>query len=93
VAVGPIEQDLQQHLGVSEVCIFSHINQRGREELIIAVESAVRPPADKLQDVIRKFAMFERVSVAFRAQFPRTESGAQKVRRADLKASLTRAGT
>jgi acyl-coenzyme A synthetase/AMP-(fatty) acid ligase len=92
VAVGPIEQELQRQLGVDEVCVFAHINDAGREELIVAMETATRPPEHKLRDVVRRFNMFERINFALRDKFPRTETGTQKVKRAALKAMLTKRG-
>ena len=88
VPVAPFEQDLQRMFDGAEVCVFSHLNAKGDEELVIAIESATRPSAPKLQDAVRMFTEFGQVRFVMRSQFPRTDDTARKVRRAALKALL-----
>jgi len=82
---GPIEQALEQALGVAEVCLLQGVAVDGAEELVVAVRS--REPLDA-SAVLRRLGpseIFERVRVEVFADFPRTDGGTQKTRRAALR--------
>ena len=83
LAVAPIEQDLQRHLDVDEVCLFGHANNTGQEELIVAIKSSSRPPQAKLDHIRAEFKSFDVVRFHVMDEFPRTDIG--KVRRVVLK--------
>lgn len=87
VAVGPLEQTIQQQLGAHEVCVFSGLNAAGEDELVIAIESDSELPNEKLTLISRQFTHFDKVRFSFLQQFPRTE-GTGKVRRAELRRNL-----
>jgi acyl-coenzyme A synthetase/AMP-(fatty) acid ligase len=90
VAVAPIEMDLRRYLEADEVCLFGHLDDAGKEELIVAIQSSSVPPQTKLEHVRKEFHFFETVRFAVLKEFPRTDTGTGKVRRAILKNLLTR---
>ncbi len=85
VAVGPIELAIKKHLGVREICLFTNIDEAGREELIVAIEADSMPPQEKLDDVKADFEAFKHVGFSCMKQFPYSLTGSGKVRRAELK--------
>ncbi|HEY8084964.1 MAG TPA: class I adenylate-forming enzyme family protein [Methylophilaceae bacterium] len=85
LAVTPMEQIIQQYLGIDEVCLFSAMNERGEDELVIAIRSDHAPPVSELQELHPNFKRFESVRVAALKEFPRAESGMRKVHRAALR--------
>jgi acyl-coenzyme A synthetase/AMP-(fatty) acid ligase len=87
-AVGPIEQSVSDLLQVDETCLFVHLNDAGQEELIVAIQSDKKPPQEKLDHIPREFPSFERIRIAVFKEFPRTDTGTRKVRRADLKSLI-----
>ena len=87
-AVGPIEQWIQQYLEVDEVCVFSGFNAAGQNEVVIAVKSDKVPPNERLAFIRREFEQFDTVRLAVLRDFPRTEAGTGKVRRAELRKIL-----
>ena len=87
IAVGPIEQAIQQQLGVGEVCVFSGLNAAGEDELVIAIESDSELPSEKRILISRQFTHFDKVRFSFLQLFPRAE-GTGKVRRAELRRNL-----
>jgi len=88
IAVGPIEQAIQQQLGAEEVCVFSGLNAAGEDELVIAVKSDSEPPNEALSSISRQFALFDKVRFSFFREFPGAETGTGKVRRAELRKIL-----
>ena len=88
VAVGPIEESICRLLQVDEACLFTHLNDAGQEELLVAIQSDRKPAPEKLNYITREFAFFERIRFAGFREFPRTDTGTRKVRRADLKAFI-----
>jgi acyl-coenzyme A synthetase/AMP-(fatty) acid ligase len=84
-AVAPIEQEIQHHLQVNEVCIFSGLSEEGHEELIIALESDRMIPRSQLEAVAARFFRFDRVRFSIRGEFPRTETGTRKTNRVLLR--------
>jgi acyl-coenzyme A synthetase/AMP-(fatty) acid ligase len=88
-AVGPIEHEIQQQLGVDEVCLFSGLNAAGNEVLAVAVQSTRQLSRSEVEVVVRRYApFFERVRVTVFSEFPRTETRARKTRRSVLKKLL-----
>jgi len=87
-AVGPIEQLICQYLAVDEACLFTNLNDLGQEEVIIAIQSQTRPPADQLNRIKQHFSSFDRIRFAFLQEFPRTDTMTRKVRRRELKALI-----
>jgi acyl-coenzyme A synthetase/AMP-(fatty) acid ligase len=85
IAAGPIEQRIQDLLGVSTACLFSFLNDNGKEELVVAIEAAKAPPQSQLDKISQEFKSFERVRFEVLQEFPRTEAGMQKIKRAELK--------
>src|SRR5262249_36111581 len=87
--VGPIEHEIQQKLGVDEVCLFSGLNAGGEEGLAVAVQSTRELARSEVEVVVRRYApFFERVRVRVFSEFPRTETGTRKTRRSVLKKLL-----
>ena len=84
-AVTPIEHEIQQLLGVDEVCLFSGLNAAGKEELAVAIQSSRQLSRLEVEVVARRCAPFETVRVTVFNEFPRTETEARKTRRSVLK--------
>src|SRR5262249_3188696 len=84
-AVAPIEQAIQRDLKVDEVCLFSGLNKQGYEEVVVAIQSNREIEKTELESVAHKFFPSERVRFAIYREFPRTETGMRKVKRALLK--------
>jgi hypothetical protein len=57
------------------------------------MQSDRKPPTEKLHHIEREFASFESIRFAVFREFPRTDTGTRKVRRADLKALILAKGT
>jgi acyl-coenzyme A synthetase/AMP-(fatty) acid ligase len=85
VAAAPIEQKVQDLLGVNAACIFSLLNDDGKEELVVAIETSEAPPQSQLDRIAREFKSFEQVRFEILQEFPRTDAGMQKIRRAELR--------
>jgi len=85
VSVGPLEQEVQQRLGVQSVCIFGGLDGKGRETLVIAIETDRAPARSDLEKVVMRFKVFERIEVKILRQFPRTQAGMQKIKRTELR--------
>jgi acyl-coenzyme A synthetase/AMP-(fatty) acid ligase len=88
IAVAPIEQAIQRDLNVEEVCLFSGLNKQGYEEVVVAIQSNQEIEKSKLEVVARKFFPSERVRFTIHREFPRTETGMRKIKRALLKKLL-----
>ena len=86
LAVAPIEAAIARRLKASEVCLFSGLDDRGREEVVIAVESETPPPAGDLEKVARRFQRFGQVRVVIKRRLPRGTTG--KVLRLQLRQTL-----
>ncbi|HEY7986015.1 MAG TPA: AMP-binding protein [Methylophilaceae bacterium] len=85
LAVTPMEAVIQQYLGIDEVCLFSGMNARGEDELVIAIQSDRVPEIADLQALHPNFKRFESVRVTAVKEFPRAESGMRKVQRTALR--------
>jgi acyl-coenzyme A synthetase/AMP-(fatty) acid ligase len=84
-AVTPIEHEIQQLLGVDEVCLFCGPNAAGNEELAVAIQSSRQLSRSEVEAVARRCAPFETVRVTVFNEFPRTETETRKTRRSVLK--------
>ena len=58
VAVAPVEMAEQRLLKVDEVCLFSGLDEMGKEELVVAVESDRELPGAELEQLTREFPSF-----------------------------------
>lgn len=86
LAVAPLELRLQNLLEVNDVCLFSGLTTAGNSELIVAIETKKEKlPRVKLDKAARQFPSFETVRFSFHQEFPRTETGTQKVKREVLR--------
>ena len=85
LATAPIEQAIQRDLQVDEVCLFSGLSEQGHEELIVAIQSDRKIQMSQLEAVARRFPRFDKVRFSIRSEFPRTETGLRKTKRALLK--------
>lgn len=85
VATGPIEEVVQQVLGVKVVCVFSGLEPSGEDRLVVALETS--EPIDKrqLQRVVAKLPSGTSVRFVGLRQFPRNQSGTQKINRIALR--------
>lgn len=88
VAAAPVEQAIQDWLGVQDVCIFSGICADGEDEVVVALETDKQLSAEQLDALRRQLAGFERVRLILSAQFPRTATGTNKVNRKALRRQL-----
>jgi acyl-coenzyme A synthetase/AMP-(fatty) acid ligase len=85
VATAPLEHEIQQMLGVEEVCLFSGLNSKGEEALVIAIQWQHGIPKSKLEGVAAKFPRFEKVRFLIRREFPRLSGSRRKINRTLLK--------
>ncbi len=84
-AVAPMELQLQQALDVEEVCMFSGLAEDGVEEVVIAVQTKRMIPPEDFQRALGGSKIWERVRVVVLREFPRTDTGLKKTRRAELR--------
>jgi acyl-coenzyme A synthetase/AMP-(fatty) acid ligase len=85
VATAPIEEAVQQALGVNVVCVFSGLDQSGEDGLVVALETSESIDKSKLQSVVSKLPSGTLVRFVGMREFPRTQSGTQKVNRIALR--------
>ena len=85
LAVAPLEQRVQEQLDVETVCLFSGLDRTGVEELVVVIEGEHGPSRDEMQKLAAIFPQFERLRFEMMRKFPRTETGMQKIRRAELR--------
>lgn len=90
IAVGPLEQQIQQSLSVENVCLFGGLGENGREELVVAIEADRMPPPAGLHRIAKAFSAFENVRFEHFVSFPRTEGGMQKIKRMELRKRVFR---
>ncbi|MFC4441217.1 AMP-binding protein [Caulobacter henricii] len=88
-AVAPLEALIQDELSAEDVCLFIHNTAEGDEEMIVAVQSQVRPSEGAVERIKARFSGIDRLRVETMAEFPRSDSGTRKVQRSVLKAMLT----
>jgi acyl-coenzyme A synthetase/AMP-(fatty) acid ligase len=94
IAVAPLEDAIQRHLQVEAVCLFSGLNGKGEDELVVAIQSHRDVPRHKL-DAISRLDVIAGVVAAFGGfrfviltDFPRTQSGMNKIQRSALRTRL-----
>ena len=85
IAVAPLEQKIQDFLRVNAVCLFSFLDDNGKEELVVAIEANEAPPQPLLDKISHEYMSFERVRFEVLREFPRTEAGMQKIKRLELR--------
>jgi acyl-coenzyme A synthetase/AMP-(fatty) acid ligase len=85
VSAAPIEQEIQRFLGVDEVCLFSGLSEQGHEVVIVAIQSDRKIPRSQLKAVARQLPRYGTVRFSIQREFPRTETGTGKTKRALLK--------
>ena len=85
LAVAPLEQRVQEHLGVETVCLFSGLDKMGVEELVVVIEGDQVPSRDEMKKLAATFPQFERLRFETMSRFPRTEAGMQKVKRSEIR--------
>lgn len=91
IASAPTEQKLQRFLGVDEVCLFTHRNDAGQDEIIVAVLTR-DPLSEQYREYVREiFRTFESVKIRTFDEFPRTASISQKTNRIELRRRLIQA--
>jgi|SRR5579871_2806433 len=88
IPVAPLEEKIQRALSVAHACVFSRLNAAAEEEILIAVESVVRPSDETLANAILGIRGFDRVRWTFLDRFPRTEGGLTKTNRRKLRKLL-----
>jgi acyl-coenzyme A synthetase/AMP-(fatty) acid ligase len=94
VALAPLEDAIQRHLQVEAVCMFSGLNSKGEDELVVAIQSQAGVPRQKLdsvraiEGVARVVAAFGGFRFAIMKDFPRTQAGMSKIQRAELRRRL-----
>ena len=79
------EQEIQRNLQAEEVCLFSGLNRRGEDELIIAIQTSRTIFQSELETIARTFPRFEKVRFSIRAEFPHMPTGRRKINRTLLK--------
>jgi acyl-coenzyme A synthetase/AMP-(fatty) acid ligase len=85
VATAPIEEVVQQALGINVVCVFSGLDQNGEDGLVVALETSEPIDKSKLQSVVSKLPSGTLVRFVGLREFPRNQSGTQKVNRIALR--------
>jgi acyl-coenzyme A synthetase/AMP-(fatty) acid ligase len=96
VAVAPLEQAIQHAIGADEVCAFTGLTRKGRDEMVVAVQSATlvadQALADRVAGIVARFlpavAPVEHLRVMTFAEFPRDEIGLRKTRRSALRKQI-----
>jgi hypothetical protein len=54
-AVAPMEQAIQRHLQVDEVCLFSGLSKQGHEEVVVAIQTDRNIPRSQLESLASNF--------------------------------------
>ncbi len=83
--VGPIEQRIQQSLGVDEVCLFTGLSESGVEELVVAIQSGRDHDEAEVKQALGASNLFEHIRVETFRAFPRTTAGLAKTLRGELR--------
>lgn len=88
MAVAPVEQAIQDLLGVSQVCVFNGIDAQGLDEVLVVWEGVKEPSQAMQAELRRQLAAFERVRFLMHPLFPRTRTGTNKVDRRALRLAI-----
>ncbi len=83
-AVAPLEEKVQQILGVNGVCLFGRINDTGDNELAVAYEAASPVLKDRMERVASEFTTFSQIRFVRFDKFPRASEGLQKINRGEV---------
>lgn len=92
-AAAPVEQAVQEYLGVDAVCLFATLTDDGQEMLVVALESAEPVPEAGFDRIRSEFSSFARVRIEVMPAFPRTRGGQRKIDRMALRRQLLASGT
>jgi acyl-coenzyme A synthetase/AMP-(fatty) acid ligase len=84
-AAAPMEQEIQRHLGVDEVCLFSGLSKQGHEHVVVAIQSDRSIPRSQLEEVASNFRRVKRVRFSIHRAFPRAQNGMKKTNRRELR--------
>ena len=84
-SVSPIEDKIQNFLGVNTACLFSGINDAGEDEVVVAIESEQWPHKSHLNHLGHEFKQFDQIRFAIVYPFPRTQTGSKKIDRVALR--------
>jgi len=84
-ATAPIEDFVQQALGVNVACVFSGLDQSGEDSLVFALETTEPIDKKKLQGVVAELPSGTAARFVPLQEFPRTKSGTNKVNRIALR--------
>jgi acyl-coenzyme A synthetase/AMP-(fatty) acid ligase len=85
VATAPLEHEIQQMLGVEEVCLFSGLSSKDEEELVVVIQWNRGIAKSRVQAAAAKFPRFEKVRFLIMREFPRLPGSRRKINRALLK--------
>jgi acyl-coenzyme A synthetase/AMP-(fatty) acid ligase len=84
-AAAPMEQAIQRHLQVDEVCLFSGLSKQGHEEVVVAIQTDRNIPRSQLESLASNFRRVKRVRFSIHTAFPRAQSGMKKTNRRELR--------
>ncbi|HEY1448000.1 MAG TPA: hypothetical protein VGF33_05650, partial [Caulobacteraceae bacterium] len=84
-ASAPIEQAIQQRLGVEEVCVFSRMSEVGDDELAVCIQADRQLSEAEIEWLKGQLLPVKTIRVSVFAAFPRTAAGMRKIDRATLK--------
>jgi hypothetical protein len=80
-----MEQAIQRHLQVDEVCLFSGLSKQGHEEVVVAIQTDRNIPRSQLESLASNFRRVKRVRFSIHTAFPRAQSGMKKTNRRELR--------
>jgi acyl-coenzyme A synthetase/AMP-(fatty) acid ligase len=84
-ASGPIEQAIQQRLGIDEACVFTRMTEDGDDEMAVCIQADRRPTEADVAWLRGQIARVKDIRVSVFDAFPRTQAGMSKIDRAALK--------
>ena len=88
IPVAPLEGEIERTIGARAVCLFGETNEKGQEQVIVAVEADRLPPEDAIRGLLAGRPGFDRYRIAVLKSFPRSEVGYRKVNRRALRKLL-----
>ena len=84
-ASAPIEQAIQQRLGIEEVCVFTRMTEDGDDELVVCIQADRQPTEADIAWLRAQIGRVKTIRVSVFDAFPRTAAGMSKIDRATLK--------
>jgi acyl-coenzyme A synthetase/AMP-(fatty) acid ligase len=84
-ASAPIEQAIQQRLGIHEVCVFTRMTEDGDDELAVCIQADRQPSEAEIAWLRGQIGRVKNIRVSVFETFPRTAAGMSKIDRATLK--------